>query len=83
MSLSRPLRLECTGQCAAEARCNRFCWAGSYTCRSMGRKSFPTLVSKTLWELDGVFPVVACQSRRSLLVPLAEHCLRIAALPAA
>jgi hypothetical protein len=40
-------------------------------------------VSKTLWELDGVFPVVACQSRRSLLVPLAEHCLRIAALPAA
>jgi hypothetical protein len=49
MSLSRPLRLECTGQCAAEARCNKFCWAGSYTCRSMGRKSFATLVSKTLW----------------------------------
>ena len=48
MSLSRPLRLECTGQCAAEARCNKFCWAGSYTCRSMGRKSFATLVSKTL-----------------------------------
>ena len=56
MSLSRPLRLECTGQCAAEARCNKFCWAGSYTCRSMGRKSFATVVSKTLWELDGVFP---------------------------
>lgn len=54
MSLSRPLRLECTGQCAAEARCNKFCWAGSYTCRSMGRKTFATVVSKTLCELDGV-----------------------------